>query len=56
MQKFGGRKFILSVGLIVLSYILVLVGKMTTKEWLDFAMMIAGIYTAGNVGSKLANK
>jgi hypothetical protein len=52
MEKLISRKFIMTVGLVVLSYILVLVGKMTSKEWIEFSMVIAGIYTFGNVGSK----
>ena len=55
MEKLGGRKYILSVGLVILSYILVFVGKITPKEWTDFVMVIAGAYIVGNVGSKIAD-
>jgi hypothetical protein len=44
----------MTVGLVVLSYVLVLVGKMTSKEWIEFSMVVAGIYTGGNVVSKFA--
>jgi len=56
MEKLLSRKFIMTVGLVVLSYVLVLVNKMTAKEWIEFSMVIAGIYTFGNVGSKFAAK
>ncbi len=50
------RKFLLSLLLIVLSFVLVLVGKLGTKEWTDFVMIISGIYTIGNVSSKFVEK
>jgi heme/copper-type cytochrome/quinol oxidase subunit 4 len=46
------RKFLLSLLLTVLSFVLVLVGKLTSKEWTDFVMVVAGIYATSNVASK----
>ena len=48
------RKFLLSLLLIVLSFVLVLVGKIEAKEWTDFVMVVAGIYATSNVASKFA--
>ena len=48
------RKFILSFLLITLSFVLVLTGKLTSKEWTDFVMIISGIYATSNVASKFA--
>jgi hypothetical protein len=56
MDKFLSRKYILSIVLIALSYVLVLVGKISPKEWIDFTMVVAGGYLIGNVGSKFADK
>jgi len=48
------RKFLLSLLLTVLSFVLVLTGKLTSKEWTDFVMVISGIYATSNVASKFA--
>ena len=50
------RKFLLSLLLVILSFVLVLIGKLTSKEWIDFVMVISGIYTLGNVSSKFVKK
>jgi heme/copper-type cytochrome/quinol oxidase subunit 4 len=46
------RKFLLSLLLTVLSFVLVLTGKLTAKEWTDFVMIILGIYATSNVATK----
>ena len=48
------RKFLFSLLLTVLSFVLVLTGKLTSKEWTDFVMVVAGIYATSNVASKFA--
>jgi len=48
------RKFLFSLLLTVLSFVLVLTGKLTPKEWTDFVMIISGIYATSNVASKFA--
>jgi len=48
------RKFIFSLLLTTLSFVLVLTGKLTSKEWTDFVMVVAGIYVSSNVASKFA--
>jgi heme/copper-type cytochrome/quinol oxidase subunit 4 len=46
------RKFLFSLLLTVLSFVLVLTGKLTSKEWTDFVMVVAGIYVSSNVATK----
>jgi len=48
------RKFLFSLLLTVLSFVLVLTGKLTSKEWTDFVMVVSGIYASSNVVSKFA--
>ena len=48
------RKFLFSLLLTTLSFVLVLTGKLTSKEWTDFVMIISGIYATSNVASKFA--
>jgi heme/copper-type cytochrome/quinol oxidase subunit 4 len=50
------RKFLFSLLLTTLSFVLVLTGKLTSKEWTDFVMVVAGIYVSGNVASKFVQK
>ncbi len=46
----------MTVGVLLLSYALVFVGKLEAKQWFDSALIAAGIYTVGNVATKLANR
>lgn len=54
IEKFGGRKFIAFIGLSIMAFIFVALGKMDVKTWSDFEIFIGGIYVIGNVGSKVA--
>jgi nitrate/nitrite transporter NarK len=53
---FGGRKYFFSLLLLLISVIFVASGKATFSEFSDYVMWIFGIYSAGNVGSKVFNK
>jgi heme/copper-type cytochrome/quinol oxidase subunit 4 len=53
-KPFLSRKFLFSLLLTILSFVLVLIGKLTPKEWTDFMMMVAGIYATSNVATKFA--
>ena len=55
IEKLGGRKYIYTVLLTLLSFVFMLLGKLTPKEFLDFAIVIGGVYTAGNVVGKFSN-
>jgi heme/copper-type cytochrome/quinol oxidase subunit 4 len=53
-KPFLSRKFLFSLLLTILSFVLVLIGKLTPKEWTDFVMIVAGIYATSNVATKFA--
>lgn len=55
IDKIGGRKFIYTLLLTIIGFIFVLIGKMTAKEYLDFCIVVGGIYTIGNVASKFTS-
>jgi heme/copper-type cytochrome/quinol oxidase subunit 4 len=50
------RKFLFSLLLTFLSFVLVLIGKLTPKEWIDFVMIVAGIYATSNVATKFVKE
>ena len=57
------RKFILTIGLIVLSTVILLLNinrinifTQLFKQWLSFLLLVFSIYTGGNVGSKVISK
>ncbi len=56
LEKFGGRKFIFGILGVVLSFILVLMGKLNADAWATFIEVIGGTYVIGNVGATVANK
>jgi hypothetical protein len=45
------RKFLFAILVVVLSFILVFIGKITSTEWVGFVEIIGGIYVIGNVAS-----
>ncbi len=51
-KKIGGRKFILTLFVILLAFVLLLIDKIKGDQFLDFVLVVAGVYTAGNVVSK----
>lgn len=55
INKIGGRKFIYILLLTIIGFVFVLMGKMTAKEYLDFCVLISGIYIVGNVATKFTN-
>ena len=55
LKPFLSRKFLFCLLLTILSFVLVLVGKLTPKEWTDFAMVVGSIYIVGNMGVRLAD-
>ncbi len=48
-------KFILTVAVLVMSYVLVFVGKMEAQTWFEFACIASGIYASANVAQKFSN-
>ena len=41
---------------VLMAFALVIMGKVETKEFFDFASLIGGVYVVGNLGSKLITK
>lgn len=56
IEKLGGRKFIISVLVVILLFILLLTCKITSMEFLNTLSIITGAYITGNVVSKFADK
>lgn len=54
MDNFLSTKFILTVLVLVLSYVLVQTGKLEVKQWLDMALWFISVYVVGNTVSKFA--
>lgn len=50
------RKFLLTVLVLILSYVLVIIGKVDAKEWMTMAIVAAGIYSGANVADGLVEK
>lgn len=55
MEKFISRKFLYTILLTIIGFVFVMMNKMTAKEYLDFCILIGGIYTIGNVASKFTS-
>jgi len=51
IDKIGGRKFTFGLVLVVISAGFVMTGKLTAENWTSFAVLIGGIYVAGNLGA-----
>jgi len=50
------RKFLLTVLVLILSYVLVILGKVDAKEWMTIAIIAAGIYSSANIADGFVNK
>jgi hypothetical protein len=47
-------KFILTILVLIMSYVLVFVGKLDAKQWFDVATVAAGLYMGANVVAKFS--
>lgn len=56
IDKLGGRKFFLTVLLILLSFILVVIKSVGVDEFFKFVMVIAGGYLTANVADGVVDK
>jgi hypothetical protein len=56
MSKLGGRKFVTSIILLVLNFILFYNGRIDSKTWELLTSTIFGLYVAGNVIGKFGKK
>lgn len=50
--KLTTRKFILTAGCLLLTYIALFVGKLTGAETVSLVTLLVGIFAAGNVAAK----
>ncbi|MCE1175992.1 MAG: hypothetical protein LWW76_02600 [Burkholderiales bacterium] len=48
----GGRKFVFSVAVVILSFILVLFGFMGEENWVVVSLGVTGMFVGGNVAQK----
>ena len=51
-MKLLSRKFILTILVVTLSFVLVITGKLDSKDWLAMAVVASGIYSAANITQK----
>lgn len=56
MSDLTSRKFLLTILVLVMSYALVILGKVDAKEWMTIAVIASGIYSGANVMSDYVNK
>jgi hypothetical protein len=56
IDQLGGRKFVYALLVVVLAFVLVVVGKLTTDAFIGFAETMGGIYVIGNVAEAVTNK
>ena len=56
IEKLGGRKFLYSLLITLLAFILVLMGKIDSESFLKFVIGIGAIYTTGNTISKFSKE
>lgn len=54
IEKLGGRKYLYSLLVTFLAFLLVLAGKVDSESFLKFVGAIGAIYTAGNTASKFS--
>ena len=54
IEAFGGRKFLYALLAIVLSFVLVILGKVTPSEWITLVEIMGTVYVIGNIGEHVA--
>ena len=53
IETFGGRKFILSVLIIFLSFVLIIINRLPPDDYLKLAFAVIGLYTGLNLYQKI---
>ena len=56
LERFGGRKFILTVLLLVVFAGFTMVGLMSVADFRDYTLFIAGGYFTANIAGTIVNK
>lgn len=55
IARIGGRKIVVAVLSIILSFMLALLGKLS-GEWVAIILGVLGIFSAGNFGEHMASR
>ena len=55
-NPYKSRKFLLAVSCILIATILLLFGSIEGAHWVDVTKWVTGLFMAGNVGGKVAEK
>ena len=53
INTFGGRKFLLSALLLLLTFLLILINRLSASDYIKIAYAVIGLYTGLNVYQKL---
>jgi len=49
IRSFGGRKFLLSIFLLLITFVLVMAGKLIADDFLKIVLATLALYTGANV-------
>ena len=52
IEQLGGRKFLLSVLIIILTFLLIVLNRLSAKDYLQIAFAVIALYTGLNVYQK----
>jgi len=56
IEKFGGRKFIIAILSLIMLFVLVILGKIESSEFLATLIGVGGTYGIANVTSKFSGQ
>lgn len=56
IEKFGGRKFIIAILSLIMLFVLVILEKIESQEFLATLIGVGGTYGIGNVVSKFSGQ
>lgn len=56
IKTFGGRKFLLSMLIVILTFLLIIYGRLGADDYLKIIFAVLGLYTGLNVYQKMKNK
>lgn len=52
LDNLNSKKFLFGILLVVLSFVFVLVGKMSATDWITFVGVVGGMYVVINVATQ----
>jgi len=56
VETFGGRKFLISLSIIIFTFLLILFNRIAPPDYLKIVLTVIGIYTGLNVYQKQKTK